>query len=601
MEKTVISEIVRTLPETPGVYQYFDEQGEIIYIGKAKNLKKRVSSYFNKNHDSARLNMLVRKINNVQYIVVKTEFDALILENNLIKKHRPKYNINLKDDKTYPWICIKKEPYPRVFYTRKVIKDGSLYFGPYPSGRMMHALLDLIRELYFLRTCNLALTKENIEKQKFRVCLEYHMKRCKGPCENKQAEEEYNIQIEAIKDLIKGNLSQVIRQLKEQMNAFAEQLAFEQAEEIKAKILSLENYQAKSSVVSPTVGNVNVLSLVKDDKFAYVNYIDVVNGIVVQSQTIEMKLNLEETDVEIMEMALAEFKSRFESNAKEIILPFELELETDQFTITIPQRGDKKTLLELSQKNVKQYMDEKHKQESIKNPERHTERIMEQMKNDLRLTEWPVHIECFDNSNIQGTNPVSACVVFKNGKPSKKDYRHFNIKTVEGPNDFASMEEVILRRYGRLLEENQPLPNLIVIDGGKGQLGAALNSLEKLNLRGKIAIISIAKKLEEIYFPGDSLPLYIDKRSETLKIIQHMRNEAHRFGITHHRKRRSKGAIGSSLNAIEGIGEKTSQELLRHFKSIKRIKEAKLEEITEVIGASKASRVVEYFKKSEKE
>lgn len=588
MEKTVISEIVRTLPETPGVYQYFDEQGEIIYIGKAKNLKKRVSSYFNKNHDSARLNMLVRKINNVQYIVVKTEFDALILENNLIKKHRPKYNINLKDDKTYPWICIKKEPYPRVFYTRKVIKDGSLYFGPYPSGRMMHALLDLIRELYFLRTCNLALTKENIEKQKFRVCLEYHMKRCKGPCENKQAEEEYNIQIEAIKDLIKGNLSQVIRQLKEQMNAFAEQLAFEQAEEIKAKILSLENYQAKSSVVSPTVGNVNVLSLVKDDKFAYVNYIDVVNGIVVQSQTIEMKLNLEETDVEIMEMALAEFKSRFESNAKEIILPFELELETDQFTITIPQRGDKKTLLELSQKNVKQYMDEKHKQESIKNPERHTERIMEQMKNDLRLTEWPVHIECFDNSNIQGTNPVSACVVFKNGKPSKKDYRHFNIKTVEGPNDFASMEEVILRRYGRLLEENQPLPNLIVIDGGKGQLGAALNSLEKLNLRGKIAIISIAKKLEEIYFPGDSLPLYIDKRSETLKIIQHMRNEAHRFGITHHRKRRSKGAIGSSLNAIEGIGEKTSQELLRHFKSIKRIKEAKLEEITEVIGASKA-------------
>lgn len=601
MEKTVISEIVRTLPETPGVYQYYDEQGEIIYIGKAKNLKKRVSSYFNKNHDSARLNMLVRKINNVQYIVVKTEFDALILENNLIKKHRPKYNINLKDDKTYPWICIKKEPYPRVFYTRKVIKDGSLYFGPYPSGRMMHALLDLIRELYFLRTCNLALTKENIEKQKFRVCLEYHMKRCKGPCENKQAEEEYNIQIEAIKDLIKGNLSQVIRQLKEQMNAFAEQLAFEQAEEIKAKILSLENYQAKSSVVSPTVGNVNVLSLVKDDKFAYVNYIDVVNGIVVQSQTIEMKLNLEETDVEIMEMALAEFKSRFESNAKEIILPFELELETDQFTITIPQRGDKKTLLELSQKNVKQYMDEKHKQESIKNPERHTERIMEQMKNDLRLTEWPVHIECFDNSNIQGTNPVSACVVFKNGKPSKKDYRHFNIKTVEGPNDFASMEEVILRRYGRLLEENQPLPNLIVIDGGKGQLGAALNSLEKLNLRGKIAIISIAKKLEEIYFPGDSLPLYIDKRSETLKIIQHMRNEAHRFGITHHRKRRSKGAIGSSLNAIEGIGEKTSQELLRHFKSIKRIKEAKLEEITEVIGASKASLVVEYFKKSEKE
>lgn len=586
-----LKSIVSNLPDTPGVYRYFDEENTILYIGKAKNLKKRVSSYFNKTHDSARLNLLVKKIADIQYIVVKTEFDALILENNLIKQFQPRYNVNLKDDKTFPWICIKKEPFPRIFTTRKIIKDGSLYFGPYASGKMMYALLDLIRELYPLRTCSLALTSDNIAKQKFKVCLEYHMKRCLGPCENKQSEEDYKTGIEEIKQIIKGNLSWLVKDLKQKMATAAEALDFEKAQNVKAQITALENYQSRSAVVSPTVGNVNVFSIVKDNKFAYVNYLDVVNGIVIQSQTIELKFNLDEEMPELLETAIAEFRIKFNSPAKEIIVPFELELETDLFEITIPQRGDKRTLLELSEKNARQFMLDKHKQESVKNPERTLERIMEQMKKDLRLTEWPRHIECFDNSNIQGTNPVSACVVFKDGKPSKRDYRHFNVKTVEGPDDFATMEEVILRRYSRLVEEEQPLPQLIVIDGGKGQLGAALNSLDKIGLRGKMAVISIAKKLEEIYYPGDSLPLYIDKKSETLRIIQHMRNEAHRFGITHHRKRRSKTAIGSELLHIEGIGEKTTADLLKHFKSVKRLKEASQEEIEKVVGKAKAELV----------
>lgn len=592
-----VRSLLVTLPDTPGVYQYFDAEGNILYIGKAKNLKKRVSSYFNKTHDSARLNMLVRKISDIKYIVVKTEFDALILENNLIKTYQPRYNVSLKDDKTYPWICIKKEPYPRVFPTRKLIRDGSQYFGPYASGRMMHALLDLIRELYPLRTCSLNLIKENIESRKFRVCLEYHMKRCLGPCEGRQTLVDYDNNISEIRNLIKGNITPVLRDLKEKMKTASEALNFEKAQEYKSQVEALENYQVRSSVVSHTVGNVNVFSFVKDDRYAYVNYLDVMNGIVVQSQTIEMKTNVEETDEDLLEMAIAEFRIKFGSEAKEIVVPFALELETDQFNITVPQRGDKRTLLQLSEKNAKQYMDEKHKQESIKDPERGVERIMEKMRIDLRLTEQPRHIECFDNSNIQGTNPVSACVVFKDGKPSKKDYRHFNVKTVEGPDDFATMEEVIYRRYHRLQEEQQPLPQLIVIDGGKGQLGAALNSLEKLGLRGKIAVISIAKRLEEIYYPGDSLPMYIDKKSETLKVIQHMRNEAHRFGITHHRKRRSKSAIGSGLTGIEGIGEKTAQELLRHFKSLKRVKEATMEDLEKVVGRARAELVRGAFDK----
>lgn len=579
--------LVTSLPDSPGVYRYFDDEGKILYIGKAKNLRKRVSSYFNKNHDSARLTMLVKKIADIKYIVVNTELDALILENNLIKKYQPKFNVSLKDDKTYPWICVKKEPFPRVFSTRKLIKDGSQYYGPYASGRMMHALLDLIKDVYPLRNCSLQLTSENIKKEKFKVCLEYHMKKCLGPCEGRQTLEDYDKNIAEIRHLIKGNIAGVIRDFRLKMDEASVALDFETAQLFKEKIDALENYQVKSSVVSATVGNVNVFSIVRDDKYAYVNYLDVVNGIVIQSQTIELRYHLDESPAELLEMAIIEFRTKFETAAKEIIVPFELELQTEEFTIHIPQRGDKKTLLDLSLRNAQQHMLEKHKQDSIKNPERNTERIMEQMKNDLRLTEWPRHIECFDNSNIQGTNPVSACVVFKDGKPSKRDYRHFNVKTVEGPDDFGTMEEVIYRRYSRLVEEEQSLPQLVVIDGGKGQLGAAINSLEKLNLRGKIAVISIAKRLEEIYYPGDTLPMYIDKRSETLKIIQHMRNEAHRFGITHHRKRRSKAAIGSELVNIEGIGEKTAQDLLRKFKSVKRVREATKEQLTEVVGESK--------------
>lgn len=587
-----------SLPDSPGVYRYYDDTESILYIGKAKNLKKRVSSYFNKTHDSARLMMLVKKIHDIQYIVVRTEFDALILENNLIKEFKPKYNIALKDDKTYPWICIKKEPFARVFATRKQIKDGSLYFGPYASVKMMYTLLDLIREIYPLRTCTLNLSEQNIEAKKFKVCLEYHMKRCLGPCEGKQNLVDYTNNISEIKHIIKGNFHEAVRELKSTMKKASEELDFEKAQYIKSQIDALENYQSRSAVVSPTVGNVNVFSIVKDDKYAYVNYLDVVNGIVVQSQTIELKYSLDESPIELLEIAIGEFRLKFGSESKEIIVPFELELETDMFEISVPQRGDKKTLQELSHKNAAQFMLDKHKQEGFKNPERTTERIMETMKNDLRLSEWPKHIECFDNSNIQGTNPVSACVVFKDGKPAKRDYRHFNIKTVEGPDDFASMEEVIYRRYLRLKEENQPLPQLIVIDGGKGQLTAAVNSLEKLELRGKIAIISIAKRLEEIYYPDDSVPMYIDKKSETLRIIQHMRNEAHRFGITHHRKRRSKGAISSGLMAIEGIGEKTAEELLKHFKSLKRVKEASLEEIEKVVGKTRAAIVVNELKKA---
>ncbi len=594
--KHIVSDQLTTLPDEPGVYRFFDGENNIIYIGKAKNLRKRVTSYFNKTHDSARLNLLVSKIASLKYIVVHNELDALILENNLIKEYRPRYNVMLKDDKTYPWICIKKENFPRVFSTRKLVKDGSQYFGPYPSGKMMHALLDLIRELYSMRTCSLALTSQNIEKRKFKVCLEFHMKRCLGPCEAKQTEQEYNIQVDEIKYLIKGKLGIVLRDLRLRMKNHVEKLEFELAENIREKIELLENYQAKSSVVSSTVGNVNVFSLVRDNKFAYVNYLDVVDGMVIQSQTLEMKLNLEETNVELLETAIGEFKSRFQSEAKEILVPEPLELQTDAFSILVPQRGDKKTLVELSQKNAGYYMLEKHKQDSIKNPERNTERVMEQMKNDLRLTVWPKYIECFDNSNIQGTNAVSACVVFREGKPAKKDYRHFIIKSVQGPDDFASMKEVVFRRYSRLINEQQPVPDLIVIDGGKGQLSAVMDVMDELKLRGKIAVISIAKKLEEIYFPGDSIPMYIDKKSETLRIIQYMRNEAHRFGITHHRKRRSNSAISSTLEEIDGVGEKTAIDLLKHFKSMKRLKAASLEEVAKIIGEAKGKIVFENLK-----
>ena len=586
---------LRTLPEKPGVYQYFDQNGTILYVGKAKNLKKRVNSYFTKQHDQAKTQLLVKRIADIQYIVVETEMDALLLENNLIKKYQPKYNIQLKDDKTYPWICIKKEAFPRVFSTRQMIKDGSLYFGPYPSGKVMHALLDLIRELFPLRTCSLDLSANKIEKYDYKVCLEYHIGKCLGPCEKKQTPNEYNEYIEQIQGILKGDISSVIAQLKRMMLVHADAFRFEEAQLLKTRIAILENYKAKSTVVSPTIHEVDVLTIVEDGDLVFVNYLVVNNGAIVHGITLEVQRKLNEAPEDIITYVLPELRERFSSVAKEILVENPINWEMEGYRFFAPQRGDKKSLVELSLRNAKFYRLEKLKQEKIKDPERHTNRILETMMKDLRLKELPRHIECFDNSNIQGTHPVSACVVFKDAKPSKKDYRHFNVKTVEGPDDFATMREVVYRRYHRLMEEKQELPQLIIIDGGKGQLGAALEALEKLNLRGKVAIIGIAKRLEELFYPGDSLPLYLDKRSETLKVIQHLRNEAHRFGITHHRNRRSKGAISNELQEIPGIGEKTVQDLIKAFKSVKRVKEQSEEALAGVVGPAKARIITAFF------
>ena len=592
-----ISRILQSLPSNPGIYQYFNKDGIIIYIGKAKNLKKRVHSYFNKDQTlNGKTLALVKNIEDIRFIITETELDALLLENNLIKKHQPRYNILLKDDKTYPWICIKNEVFPRVFPTRHLIKDGSQYFGPYANVKMMYAVLDLIKQLFKLRNCNLNLSEQNISKNKFKVCLEYHIGNCSGPCEAFQSTSEYNAIISEIREILKGNITSFLKHLKEMMQEYADNYEFEKAQLIKDKIAMLETYQSKSAVVSPTINNVDVFSISIEEEFGYVNFLKVVNGAIIQGHTIELKKKLDESPEQLLELAIGELRQRFNSNAREIIIPFELEMELPGITFTIPIRGEKKTLLELSERNTKYYQLEKKKQTELVDPERHTKRIMEQMKKDLRLTEQPRHIECFDNSNIQGAYPVAACVVFKDGKPSKKDYRHFNIKTVEGPNDFASMEEVIYRRYKRVLEQNEPLPQLIVIDGGKGQLSSALISLEKLGLRGKVGIIGIAKKLEEIYYPGDSLPLYLDKKSESLKVIQHIRNEAHRFGITHHRSRREKGTIKSELTEIKGISHESAQKLLLKFKSVKRIRECKLEELQETLGKAKGSLVFDYFK-----
>ena len=587
---------LKTLPDAPGVYQYFDKDSKILYVGKAKNLKKRVSSYFNKQHDTARINVLVKKIATIKHIVVETEMDALLLENSLIKNLQPRYNILLKDDKTYPWICIKNERFPRVFSTRNVIKDGSEYFGPYTSGKLMHALLNLIKELYPLRTCNYDLSPQNIRNEKYKVCLEFHIGNCLGPCEGLESEEEYLSKIQAIRAILKGDFKENIREFKSLMMKYAEEMRFEEAQKMKEKIDLLENYQAKSTVVNPKISNVDVFSIISDEGSAYINMLQIKNGAVIRSHTLELKKKLEEADDELLTLAIVELRERFKLYAKEIIVPFKVDLG-EGLKITTPKLGDKKQLLDLSERNARYYRMDQMKQMKIVDPDRHTNRIMAQMKSDLRLSKEPRHIECFDNSNIQGTNPVAACVVFKDGKPSKKDYRHFNIKTVEGPNDFASMEEVVFRRYRRLLEEGESLPDLIIIDGGKGQLGAALKSLEVLGLRGKIAIIGIAKRLEELFYPGDSIPLYLDKKSETLKIIQHLRNEAHRFGITFHRNQRSKNAIDSGLTTIPGIGPKTMEKLMIEFKSIKRLKETPFEAIEKSIGKSKAQKVLDYFKK----
>ncbi len=593
-DNTVIEKLA-SLPDKPGIYQYFDESGKIIYVGKAKSLKKRVSSYFNKNSDSGKTRVLVKKIRDIQYIVVETEMDALLLENNLIKKYQPRYNILLKDDKTYPWICIKKEPFPRVFPTRLVIKDGSKYFGPYASVTVMKTLLQLIRELYPLRNCRLDLHPSKIAENKYKVCLEYHLGNCLGPCIGAQAMADYDQYITSIEHIVKGNIGSVQSMLKTMMQEYSANYEFEAAQQIKNKLAKLERYQAKSTVVSPTVHEVDVITLLEDEKSAYVNYLVINNGAIIHGYTAEVKKKLEETTEEILSFVLPELRSRYQSISREVLVEKELDLKIEGIQFFVPQRGDKKQLIDLSLRNCKFYKLDKQKQEKIKDPEKHTNRILETIRKDFRLKDLPVHIECFDNSNIQGTNPVSACVVFKNGKPSKKDYRHFNVKTVEGPDDFATMEEVVYRRYKRLMDEGESLPQLIVIDGGKGQLSSSLKALEQLNLRGKVAIVGIAKRLEEIFFPGDSIPIYIDKRSESLKVIQFMRNEAHRFGITHHRNKRSKNAFVSELIQITGVGPKTQEDLMKTFKTISSIKAAEKESLTEAIGKAKAEIVWNYF------
>ncbi|MRX39477.1 excinuclease ABC subunit UvrC [Flavobacterium sp. LC2016-23] len=594
MSKPSLELQIQTLPDNPGVYQYYDKDDKILYVGKAKNLKKRVSSYFNKIHDTAKTNVLVKKIVTIKHIVVPTESDALLLENNLIKTLQPRYNVLLRDDKSYPWICIKREPFSRIFSTRRMVKDGSEYFGPYTSFKTVHTILDLIKELYPLRTCNYDLSQSNINSGKFKVCLEYHIGNCKGPCEGLESLEEYQKQVDAIREILKGNFRESMKDFKRLMNKYAQDLHFEEAQKIKEKIEVLENYQSRSTIVNPKITNIDVFSIVSDESAAYVNFLQISHGSIIRSHTLEIKKKLDESDEELLELAIIELRERFHLLSKEIIVPFEIDLG-ENIKTTVPQLGDKKQILDLSIRNAKFYRIEQLKQLQIVDPDRHTNRIMAQMQKDLRLPVEPRHIECFDNSNIQGTNPVAACVVFKDGKASKKDYRHFNVKTVEGPDDFASMTEIVYRRYKRLLDEKEPLPQLIIIDGGKGQLSAALKSIDELGLRGKIAIIGIAKRLEELFYPGDSIPLYLDKKSETLKVIQQLRNEAHRFGITFHRDKRSKAALNSSVEGIPGIGEKTMLTLIQHFKSVKRLKLASEKEIADVVGPSKAKKIMSFY------
>ncbi len=591
-----LSGLVKVLPDEPGIYQFLDETATIIYVGKAKSLKKRVASYFNKDRMlSGKVSVMVKKISDIHHMVVDTELDALLLENNLIKKYQPRYNVMMKDDKTFPWICVRNESFPRIFSTRNIVHDGSEYFGPYASVKMMNTVLELIRSLYPLRNCKHKLSLKNIESRKFKLCLEYHVGNCLGPCVGLQEEEDYEQSIKEIKEIIKGNISTIIRELKKLMMKHAKAFEFEKAQIIKEKLALLENYKSKSTVVNPKINNVDVFSIITDEKSAYVNFLRVINGAIVQAHTVELKKKLDESPAELLSLAVTDLRQRFGDSSRELILPFAIELKNPDIKLIVPRRGDKKQLLELSERNAKYYKLEKRKKLDLADPERHSRRILETMKKDLRMKELPKHIECFDNSNMQGDYPVAAMVCFKNTRPAKKEYRHYNIKTVQGPDDYASMEEIIHRRYKRLLDEKKPLPQLIVIDGGKGQLSASLKSLEKLGLRGKITIIGIAKKLEEIYYPGDSLPMYLDKTSETLRVIRHLRDEAHRFGITHHRRRMEKGTIRSELTGIKGIGYNTAQKLLWKFKSVKKIREATHEQLAEVIGKSKAIIIHNYF------
>lgn len=588
---------LKDIPHKPGVYQYYDAEDTLIYIGKAKDLRNRVGSYFNqeKGQLNGKTRVLVSKIRRIHFTIVDTEIDAWLLENSLIKKHQPRYNIMLKDDKTYPWIVIKKESFPRIFSTRKMIKDGSTYFGPYASGGMMHTILDLIKEIYPLRTCNLPLSPQNISEGKFKVCLEYQIGNCKGPCQNYQSVADYQQNIDEIKDILNGKIGNVIKSVKQVIRQAAEHLQFETAHNYQKKLNFLENYQSKSTVVNSAITNIDVVSIASDERYAFVNYLKVMNGSIIQTQTIELKKRLDESDEDLLSIAITEFRTKFHSTSKEVIVPFALNLTDEDLKFTVPKLGEKRKLLELSEKNVLFFRKEKLNQYEKLNPDLRTERILNQMKADLRLTRLPQHIECFDNSNFQGKYPVSAIVVFKDAKPSKKDYRHFNVKTVEGPNDFATMEEAVYRRYHRMLTENESLPQLIIIDGGKGQLSSALTSLKKLGIEKKVTVIGIAKRLEELYYPGDSLPLYLDKKSETLKIIQQLRDEAHRFGITFHRKKRDQGTLKTELQQIPGIGKTTAEKLLLQFKSVKRIQAATSEELASILTKKQIGTLTDYF------
>lgn len=591
-----LKSLVSVLPDQPGIYQYFDSSGKIIYVGKAKNLKKRVTSYFSKNLQNRKTELLVRSIADIRHMVVETEQDALLLENNLIKKYQPRYNIRLKDDKTYPWIVIKNEKFPRVFQTRNVIRDGSTYFGPYTSIFTVRMLLDFFRKTYKLRNCKFNLSEENIHAGKFKVCLEYHIGNCLGPCVGKLEHDQYMKNIDQIIEILKGNVSGVIKYLKELMRQYSMEYKFEDAALIKDKLDLLEKFQSKSTVVSNTISDVDVFTIDQDDDFAYINYLKIIQGAIMQTYTLEIKKVLDESPNDLLELAIVDIRQKIFSNAKEILIPFKLNFELTGVKFHIPKQGDKKKLLDLSERNAKYFRLEKLKHQEVPKTEKNANRILDKMQKDLQLKSSPIHIECFDNSNLQGTNPVASCVVFKNTRPSKSDYRHFNIKTVDGPNDFASMEEIVYRRYRRLIDEKKSLPQLIVIDGGKGQLGAALNALEKLDLRGKISIIGIAKRLEEIYFPGDSVPLYLDKNSETLKIIQQLRDEAHRFGITFHRNKRSGEFIKSELENISGIGEKTITSVLNRFKSVENLKKQSYSVVANEIGDSKARIIFDFYK-----
>jgi len=588
---------LKNVPHKPGIYQFWDSEKELIYIGKAKDLRNRVTSYFNNPNVNAKTKVLVSKIRNITFTIVDTEVDAWLLENSLIKKHQPRYNVMLKDDKTYPWIIIKNENYPRIFWTRRIIRDGSKYLGPYASVSMMHNILGLIKETYPLRTCNLPLTRQNIEKGKFKVCLEYQLGNCKGPCQDYQTEDDYTHNISEITDILNGKIGGVLRDLRSDMENAINSMNYEQAHKLKRKFELLENYQSKSTVVNSSITDIDVFSIASEEKYAFVNFLKIMNGTIIQTQTIELKKRLDESDEELLTLAISEFRGRYNSHSKEIIVPFHIDLDESSSPIkfTVPKLGEKKKLLDLSQKNVQFFKKERIDQYEKLNPEIRTDRLLTQMMKDLRMNQLPRHIECFDNSNFQGKYPVSAIVVFKDGKPSKKDYRHFNVKTVVGPDDFATMEEAVHRRYRRMLDEGTELPQLIIIDGGKGQLSSAMKSLKLLGIDKQVTVIGIAKRLEELYYPGDQYPLYLDKRSETLKVIQQLRDEAHRFGITFHRKKRDQGTLVTELDLIDGIGKTTSGKLLKYFKSVKKIREATEEELREVVNTKQAKAILEYF------